>query len=207
MRAETEERAWPAVSRHTLARLAAGFAVGVALWFGFREAYERPLAAAAQPLLRAFERPQVTLLSAKGGEILVDRSDFSPGSPRPGLPADDLHFNFVLLTALFALQPHFFEGRSLLRLLGACGLLFLVHVLALVFQVESVYATRLGQWSAANYGPVARNIWAGGFHFYLIAGRFAAPFAIWWLLARKGFSGSRGSERSRGRKVSRSARP
>jgi hypothetical protein len=174
-------------------RLVAGFAAGVALWFGFRELYERPLAGTAETLLRAFERPAVTRLSAKAGEVLVDRSDFPPDSPRPGLPADDLHFNFVLLTALFALQPRFFEGRALLRLIAAASLLFLVHVAALVFQVESVYATRLGEWSAVHYGAVARNFWAGGFHFYLIAGRFAAPFALWWLLARKQGESSAGA--------------
>lgn len=171
--------------RPTLAQLAAGFAVGLALWFGFRQVYERPLAAVAQSTLRAFERPPVTSLAARGGEILVDRSDFPADSPRPGLPADDIHFNFVLLTALFALQPRFFEGRALLRLIAAGVLLFLVHAAALVFQVESVYAMNLGEWSAVHYGPVARNIWAGGFHFYLVAGRFAAPFALWWLLARR----------------------
>ncbi|HEV2064121.1 MAG TPA: hypothetical protein VGS00_06195 [Thermoanaerobaculia bacterium] len=177
--------ALPPVRRRTIAKMAAGFAVGLALWFGFREVYERPLAAVAQAVLRAFERPPVTNLSARAGEILLDRSDFPPDSPRPGLPADDIHFNFVLLTALFALQPQFFEGRVLLRLIAALSLLFLVHVAALVWQVQSVYVMNLGEWSAAHYGRFARNLWAGGFHFYLIAGRFAAPFAVWWLLARK----------------------
>jgi hypothetical protein len=195
------------VRRRTLVRLVAGFAAGVALWFGFRDLYERPLAGAAQALLRAFERPPVTRLQAKDGEILVDRNDFPPDSPRPGLPADDLHFNFVLLTALFALQPRFFEGRALLRLIAASALLFLVHVAALVFQIESVYATRLGEWSAVHYGVAARNLWAGGFHFYLIAGRFAAPFALWWLLARREISESRGWGRTRRRKGSKSAPP
>jgi hypothetical protein len=197
----------PKVRSRALALLAAGFAAGLALWFGFRGPYERPLAAAAEFLLRAIERPPVTRLEAKSGEILVERGDFPPDSPRPGLPADDIHFNAVLLTALFALQPRFFEGRSLLRVLLAAALLFLVHVVALVFQVESVYATRLGDWSALHYGAVARNLWAGGFHFYLVAGRFAAPFVLWWLLARKDVSGSRGSGRSRARKGSRSAPP
>lgn len=177
--------ALPPVRRRTIARMAAGFAVGAALWFGFREVYERPLAAAAQSAVRALERPPVTSLSARSGEILLDRSDFPPDSPRPGLPADDLHFNFVLLTALFALQPQFFEGRVLLRWIAALCLLFLVHVAALVFQVESVYAMNLGDWSAAHYGRFARDLWSVGFHFYLVAGRFAAPFAIWWLVARK----------------------
>jgi len=43
----------------------------------------------------------------------------------------------------------------------------------------------LGEWSAANYGAIARNFWAGGFHFYQICGRLAAPFAIWWALAKR----------------------
>ena len=64
------------------------------------------------------------------------------------------------------------------------GLLALVHVLAVVFQVEGLYATRLGEWSSAHYGAFARNFWAGGFHFYLVAVRFAAPFALWWALGR-----------------------
>ena len=177
--------ALPPVRRRTIAKIVVGFAAGLAVWFGFRQAYERPLAAAAQAVVHAFERPPVTTLAAKGGEILVNRSDFPPESPRPGLPADDIDFNFVLLTALFALQPRFFEGRVLLRLLAALFLLFLVHVAALLFQVQSVYAMSLGEWSLAHYGRLARNVWAGGFHFYLVAGRFAAPFAIWWLLAAR----------------------
>lgn len=192
--------ALPPVRRRTIARLAAGFAAGVALWFGFREVYERPLAAAAQFVLRAFETPPVTKLSSKAGEILVDRTDFPPESPRPGLAADDLDFNFVLLTALFALQPRFFEGRVLLRLVAALFLLFLVHVTALLWQVQSVYAMNLGQWSAAHYDRFGRNLWAGGFHFYLVAGRFAAPFAIWWLLAVKPSSPAPAGSRKRSKR-------
>ena len=199
--------AWPRLRSRTLPLLCVGFAAGVAFWFGFRQSYERPLAAGAEFLLRRIERPPVTRLEATGGEILVERSDFPPDSPRPGLPADDIHFNFVLLTALFALQPHFFEGRSLLRLAAGVALLFLVQVVALALQVESVYATRLGDWSAVHYGALARNLWAGGFHFYLIAGRFAAPFVLWWLLARREVNGSHGSERPRAKKGSRNARP
>ena len=168
----------------TAFRLAAGFLVGLALWFLFSKAYERAVAPAAETLVRLIESPAVTRLEAPGGEFLVNRTDFPPGSPHPGLPADDLHFNFVLLMALFALDRHPFRGRHLARLMLASVVLWTVHVLALVFQVESVYATNLGDWSAAHYGAVARNFWAGGFHFYQIAGRFAAPFAIWWILGR-----------------------
>ena len=69
-------------------------------------------------------------------------------------------------------------------LLVAC-VLWLVHVVALFFQVRTLYATSLGPWSAANDAPFARNFWATGFHFHQIVGRFAAPFVLWWPFALK----------------------
>ena len=172
--------AWFALDRKAAARLAVGFATGLGFWLLFAAPYERAVAGAAQVLVRLFERPPVTTLSAAEGEIRVDRSDFPPASPRPGLPAADLHFNFVLLTTLFALEPHPLAPRRFGRFWLAAVALYVIHVLALVCQVESVYATRLGEWSGAHYGAFARNAWAGAFHFYEIAGRFAAPFALWW---------------------------
>jgi hypothetical protein len=165
-------------------RVALAFGLAMAFWFAFSAAYERTLAVAAQEVLRLFERPAVTRLSASDGEIHVDRADFPPASPRPGLPAADLHFNFVLLAALFALTPHPLRPRPFGRFWIAAALLWGIQVVALVFQVESVYALRLGPWSAEHYGTVARNFWAAGFHFYQIAGRFAAPFVLWWALGR-----------------------
>jgi hypothetical protein len=161
-------------------RAAAGFAVALCVWLVFSAPYERTLAAAAQVLVRTFERPAVTTLEAAPGEIHVDRTDFPADSGRPGLPAADTHFNFVLLGALFALAPHPLRLANFRRFWIAAGLLWVVHVLALVFQIESLYATRLGPWSAEHYGEAARNFWAAGFHFYQILGRFAAPFALWW---------------------------
>ncbi|MDQ2969876.1 MAG: hypothetical protein M3R34_01940 [Acidobacteriota bacterium] len=163
----------------TVLRAAGGFAVGLALWAAFSAPYERAVAAFAETILRVSERPAVTRLAARNGEIVVDRSDFPPAAPRPGLPAGDLHFNFVILAALLAATT----PLSAARVLAAAGLLFAVHVLALCCQVEALYATRLGAWSEANYGIFARNAWAAAFHFYQIAGRFAAPFAIWWPLS------------------------
>lgn len=167
-------------------RAAGGFALALAVWFVFAAPYERTLAAAAELVLRVFERPGVTTLTSADGEIRVERADFPPDSPRPGLPAADTHFNFVLLGALFALAPHPFRPANFGRFWIAAALLWGVHVVALVFEVQSMYATRLGPWSAEHYGAVARNVWAGGFHFYQIVGRFAAPFVLWWLLSRGG---------------------
>lgn len=167
-------------------RLLIGFLLGLLLWIGFAAPYERLLGATGEFVLRETETPAVTRLQplADSSEILVERQDFPPNSPRPGIPAGDLHFNFVILAALFALHPKPWRGDRVGVFLIACIALWLVHVAALVFQVRFLYATRLGPWSTANYGPFARNFWATGFHFYQIAGRFAAPFVLWWPFAR-----------------------
>jgi len=167
-------------------RATVAFAVTLGIWFAFSSPYERTLAAAAEVLIRAFERPAVTSLVPSAGEIRVERADFPPDSPRPGLPAADLHFNFALLAALFALSSRPLRADNFGRFWVAAALLWVVHVTALVFQVESVYATRMGPWSQEHYGPMARNVWAAGFHFYQILGRFAAPFVLWWGVGRVG---------------------
>lgn len=185
-RTRAERPAAPAIRLDAGAalRAAIGFGAALLVWFAFSAPYETTLAAAAQAVIRVGERPSVTTLASSGGEIRVDRADFPPSSPRPGLPAADTHFNFVLLAALFALAPHPLRARPFGRFWIAAGLLWAIHVAAIVFEVEALYATRLGPWSEAHYGPVARNLWAAGFHFYQIAGRFAAPFALWWMLGR-----------------------
>jgi len=165
-------------------RALGGFVLGLGFWLAFSQPYERLLAGTTEPILRATERPPITRLSARGGEILIERSDRPPATATPGLPAADLHFNFALLAALFAIDRRPWRSGNVAAFLLACAILFLVHAAALCFQVRSVYVTGLGDWSAARYGAASRTFWSGGFHLYLIAGRFAAPFAIWWLLAR-----------------------
>ena len=170
--------------RRAAIRLLIGFVVALGFWFLFSSAYESVVAPAAEFLVRLGERPAVTRIEAPGREFILNRSDFPPSAPHPGLPSPDLHFNFVLLAALFALHPRPWKQDNVVRFLLAALCLYVVHVVFLVFEIQSVYTTRLGAWSAAHYGAFARNFWAGGFHFYQIAGRFAAPFALWWLLVR-----------------------
>jgi hypothetical protein len=180
-----------------LVRAAVGFLAGAALWIGLAEPYHRTLAAPAQALIRAFESPGVTRLRAENREVIVDREDFPPSSPRPGIPAQDLDFNVAILTALFATARRPFSDRSLRILAAALALLWASHVAALVFSVESLYATELGPWSAAHYGTVARNLWATGHHFYRIAGMFAIPFVLWWAFTREGSGASTPAGRHR----------
>jgi hypothetical protein len=165
-------------------RLVVGFLLGLAFWLLFSSSYERLVASAAESVLRLAETPAVTRIEAPGGTFIISRSDFPPSSRLPEQPASTIHFNFVLIAALFALDPHPLRGDRVGRFLLAAAALFGVHVTALIFRVQSVYALDLGAWSPAHYGALARNFWAGGFHFYQIAGGFAAPFAFWWLFGR-----------------------
>lgn len=185
----------PALTVRSLARGLVGFLLAIAFWFGFSRTYETTVAVAAQALTNIFESPDVTRLRSGKGEFLLDRRDFPPGSARPGLPAPDIHFNFVLLAALFAMDRRPLEASHVTRFFAASAVLSVVHVLALVFQVQSIYATSLGAWSDAHYGRISSNFWAAGWHFYLIAGRFAAPFALWWFFGRREEQDS--AERSR----------
>ncbi len=157
--------------------------MGAAVWAAGAEPYQRTVAAAANAAIRLFESPAVTRLRAEKREVIVDREDFPETSARPGIPADDLDFNVAILAALFAASPRALSDRGIARLAAAAALLWITHVVALVFAVESLYALSLGPWSAARYGAIARNFWATGSHFYRIAGVFAVPFVLWWGLA------------------------
>jgi hypothetical protein len=134
-----------------------------------------------EPLLRATERPPATRLIADGTELTIDRDDFPRASPRPSLLLMDLTANMILLTTLFAVNRRPLSDRNVRGFLLASVVLIAVHIAAVVMNVESIYALRLGPWSERHYGAVARNFWGAGAHFYSIAGVFGAPFALWWL--------------------------
>jgi hypothetical protein len=164
-----------------LAKGAAGFLAGFVLWWALAAPYARLLASVSESLMRFVERPPVTRLAADGTELVIDRDDFPRSSPRPGLRLMDLTANIIVLTTLFAAARRPFADRNIAGLLLAGLSLAAVHVMAVVLNVQAIYALRLGAWSDRNYGPVARNFWGAGAHFYSLAGVFGAAFALWWL--------------------------
>ena len=164
-----------------LAKGAAGFLAGVVLWWALSAPYARLLASVSESLMRLAERPPVTRLAADGTELVIDRDDFPRTSPRPALLLMDLTANIIVLTTLFAAARRPFADRNIVGLLLASVTLVAVHVIAVVVNVQAIYALRLGAWSERNYGPVARNFWGAGAHFYSLAGVFGAAFALWWL--------------------------
>lgn len=167
---------WP-----NLVKGAIGFILGFILWWALSTPYARLLANLSEPLIRLAERPPVTHLIAEGTELTIDRDDFPRASPRPGLLLMDLTANIILLTTLFSVTRKPLSDRNVRGLLLACLALIVVHITAVIVNVQSIYALRLGAWSERHYGPVARNIWGAGAHFYSLVGVFGAAFALWWL--------------------------
>jgi hypothetical protein len=180
--------------------------LGLALWWGLSAPYARLLATMTEPLIRMVERPAVTRLIAGGTELTIDRDDFPRSSPRPGLTLMDLTANIVLLTTLFAVNKRPVSDRNILGFALAGLALIAVHIAAIIVNVESIYALRLGPWSERNYGAFARNFWGAGAHFYSLIGVFGAGFALWWLFRPSNEVPSSDSKKGDKRKTAKNTR-
>jgi hypothetical protein len=175
--------------RGTVVRALVGLLLGLGTWWALREPYNRMLVGISAPLLRIFE-PETRLI-ASGDEITIDRSDFGRGSPRPALATSQLTINFILLTALFAANRKPLSNRNVAGFSIASIVLIACHVVAIILNVESIFALRLGPWSAAHYGPFARNFWSASAHFDTLVGSFGEAIILWWILGRSSTADSR----------------
>lgn len=166
----------------------AGFVAGVVLWAFLTPVYDRVIAASAEKLLRAFEKPAVTRLRPQAdNHTTVDREDFDRRSKqRPAIPIRDLTFNVALLTALFAASRRTFSDRNMGGFVLAAVCLALTHVLGTVAEVMSIYVAKLGMWSTVHYSPLERNVWGVLNHFYRLVLMYAIAFALWWIFRDPG---------------------
>jgi hypothetical protein len=153
-----------------------------ALWALATPAYNAVLLRTGETVLNLFETPDVTdlLLRQGGHDAYVARRDFPPARALVApFRVTDLHFHLVLLGTLFLAVPGVpwrERGRNLAwALLAAVAF----DVLLLCVFVQSVYATRLGAWSLAHYGPLARNAWGMAEHLLDLPVKLALPFALW----------------------------
>jgi hypothetical protein len=153
-----------------------------ALWAATAPLYNAVLLRAGEAALNLVERPDVTelLLRQGGHDAYVARRDFPPARTLvQAFRVTDLHFHLVLLGALFLAVPGV-RWRERLRNLGWAALATaLFDLLLLVVYVEAVYATRLGAWSLAHYGIVARNAWGMAAHLLDLPLKLALPFVLW----------------------------
>ncbi len=160
-------------------RWAGGLLLGLAVWLVFGPVYHPMIALINARAFNLVEHPNVTSLEPSGDEVIVNRSDFDPGSPKPKVSVSDLTFNVVLVVALAIGAGTDVRHREV-RVFAAIALLTVLHAVALFAKIMSIYALQLGPWSAANYGAVARNVWATTTHFYRFIGCHAFAFLIWW---------------------------
>jgi hypothetical protein len=155
--------------------------VAALLWTAVTPFYNLFLVRAVERMTRLGERPAVTQISLDRGEqAVISRSDTRAGGRLPyPLRATDLHFPLVLMVGLFLAVP----GVPWSQRLENLGLALLVavasHLLDLFFWVKFVYATQLGDWSLARYGPFARNFWGMGKHLLDLPVKLALPLLLW----------------------------
>jgi hypothetical protein len=154
--------------------------VGV-VWVVLTPYYNRFLIVAAQNLCRLTESPDVTNLLPEGRhDVSIQRRDFPTAKSRiPGFRVTDVHFHLVLLAALFLATPGI-PWRQKMESLGWAVLATVFFDLFLCFfWVKFVYATRLGAWSAAHYGPFARNAYGLTKHLLDLPFKLALPLLLW----------------------------
>ena len=152
-----------------------------AAWTLITPFYNLFLLTATENVLHLTESPNVTKLLPKGRlDAYVQRRDFPPlKSLVHAFRLTDVHFHLVLLGALFLAVPGI-PWRKRLENLGYALLVTIFFDLFLCFfVVKAAYATRLGAWSLAHYGPFARNAYALARHLLDLPFKLGLPLLLW----------------------------
>jgi hypothetical protein len=151
------------------------------VWMAITPVYNRFLATAGENLLLMTESPNVTDLLVQGAHTAhIQRRDFPPSRSLVGsIRVTDLHFHLVLLATLFLAVPGVPWRERLSNLAWAVLIAVVFHLLLLFFWVKFVYATQLGAWSVAHYGPFARNLFGLGKHLLDLPFKLALPLILW----------------------------
>jgi hypothetical protein len=151
------------------------------LWTVAAPVYNRFLLGSAQNLVRLTENPDVTDLLRKDAHFAyVARRDFPPAkSLVHSFRVTDVHFHLLMLGALFLAVPGIPWQRRLANLGWAFLITIFFDIILICFYVKFTYATQLGAWSLAHYGPFARNFWGLGKHLLDLPFKFSLPFLLW----------------------------
>ncbi len=175
---ERKERSW---ATRFLRNLLLALIPTALLWFAMKPTYGRFLLAAGETAVRVTESPRVTrLLPREGDAAYIEKRDLPPTRRLVhAFKVADIHFHTILTAALFLATPGIAAARRFknlgLALLGT----FLLDVALLFFLVKSTYATGLGEWSLANYGDIARNLYGLSKHLLDLPFKLGLPFALW----------------------------
>jgi hypothetical protein len=165
--------------------------LAMALWLLVSPYLSLFLTKAAERLIRLGERPAATVIAlSRGEDALITRGDTRAHGRLPySVRVTDIHFPLVLLIAIFLATPDIPARERFANLGYALLVTICFQVIDLFFWVKFVYATQLGPWSVAHYGPVARNVWGLGKHVLDLPVKLALPFALWAALYMPQLSG------------------
>lgn len=149
------------------------------VWLALRPALDVAVSRSAELLIRAFEYPRVTRLVTVDHKVEVRRTDFRTGSATPTIALTQIHFNTIVLLALYLASRRPLSRTQLERLFMGWTILYLTQSLNLVFHIKCIYALNLGEWSVQNYSNFARNLFGFLRYFTDLPGRFSFPFLLW----------------------------
>ncbi len=156
--------------------------VPVALvWTVLAPVYNRFLLGSAENLSHWTESPNVTDLLRKDSHYaFISRRDFPPSkSLVHSFRVTDVHFHLVMLGALFLAVPRIPWTKRLENLGWALLITVFFDIFVIFLLVKFTYATQLGAWSAAHYGPFAQNVWGLGKHLFDLPFKLTLPFLLW----------------------------
>ena len=174
------------------------------VWTLLTPVYNRFLVVAAENLLQITESPNASDLYLRGKhDAFVQRRDFPPAkSLVHAFRVTDLHFHLVLLAALFLAVPDVPWGKRLENLGWAVLATVFFDLFLCFFVIKAAYATKLGAWSLAHYGPFARNAYGLVRHLLDLPFKLGLPLLLW-----SGFYLGRMMEGPRRSQADRSTRP
>jgi len=150
------------------------------LWyFALRPVLDGAVTWSAETLIRAFEYPRVTRLVTVNHAVEIRRADLRSDSRIPTVALAQIHFNTIVMLALYLALPRPLSRTQLERLFMGWSILFVIQALNLLFHVKCVYALSMGEWSRVYYSDLARNVYGFLRYFTDLPGRFSFPFLIW----------------------------
>lgn len=152
-----------------------------AVWALLTPAYNRFLVTATENLLQITESPNVSdlRLTGKHDAIVLRRDLPTARSLAHTFRLTDLHFHLVLLGALFLAVPGIPWAKRMENLGWAVLVTVFFDLLLCFFVVKAAYATKLGAWSLAHYGPFARNAYGLGKHLLDLPFKLGLPLLLW----------------------------
>jgi len=165
-------------------RLLFFFVLTYVAWKPIAPAYTQLLATLTQGFLHVAETSsdadlhRVTNLRADGTAIFFQHRLF-PQVPTPGIPAEWVQANLVLLIPLMLATPAPTWRSKALRLALALGLALALQVLDLSLTIKSFYARHLGTYSAYYYSSTSRWLYGFADAFTQAFDTQLFPFAIW----------------------------